>query len=339
MKKWTLLVIPEGQGSTSTLQLHAFYLWAAVGVLVLLTFTSAFFFKRHQISQQEMEHLADWNRQMQMLQLQENSNSGGGELDPEALRELGQRIRSEYEARDNAITEDLNALYDLESQVRQVHGLPPRSSSAVPPPVNGNANGDNGRGGGPSVYRTSAAHEDPLMARPPTLIYGASRPSADLIVQEINLRMESLQHLLDSLEEKQNEVARTPSIRPTNHPNARISSGFGYREDPFNSTLRHHDGIDFSAPPGTNVLATGQGTVLKAEYDGHFGNVVEIDHGDGKTTLYGHMQKLLVSAGDEVERGEVIGLVGSTGRSTGPHIHYEVRRNGQPVDPSSYLGS
>ena len=338
MKKWTLLVIPEGQGNTSTLQLHAFHLWAAVGVLVLLTFTSAFFFKRYQISQEETAHLAEWNRQMQILQSQDNNNANGAEeLDPEMLRELGQRIRAEYEARDNAITEDLNALYDLESQVRQVHGLPPRNSSAVPPPANGN--GDNGRGGGPSVYRSAGTQEDSLMARPPTLIYGASRPSADLIVQEINLRMESLEHLLDNLEEKQNEVARTPSIQPTNHPDARMSSAFGYRADPFSNSLRHHDGMDFAAPPGSDVLATGQGTVIKAEYDGHFGNVVEIDHGEGKTTLYGHMQELLVSAGDEVERGEVIGLVGSTGRSTGPHIHYEVRREGQPVDPSPYLGS
>lgn len=337
MKKWTLLVIPEGQGNTSTLQLHAFYLWAAVGVLVLLTFTSAFFFKRYQISQEEMEHLAEWNRQIQMLQVRENNANSDKESDPELLHELGQRIRAQYEARDNAITEDLNALYDLESQVRQVHGLPPRSSLGVPSPANGT--GDDGRGGGPSVYRSARAQEDPMMARPPTLIYGASRPSADLIVQEINIRMESLEHLLDNLEEKQNQVARTPSIQPTDHPDARVSSSFGYREDPFSHSLRHHDGIDFSAPPGSDVLATGQGTVVKAEYDGHFGNLVEIDHGEGKTTLYAHMQELLVSPGDEVERGEVIGLVGSTGRSTGPHIHYEVRREGQPVDPSPYLGS
>ncbi|MFP4171739.1 MAG: M23 family metallopeptidase [Candidatus Hydrogenedentota bacterium] len=337
MKKWTLLVIPEDQGNTSTLQLHAFYLWAAVGVLVLLTFTSAFFYKRYQISQEDMEHLAEWNRQMQMLQVSEDNTASAEELDAELIQELGQRIRSQYEARDNAITEDLNALYDLESQVRQVHGLPPRSSLAVPPPANGDS--DDGRGGGPSLYRSAAAQEDPMMARPPTLIYGASRPSADLIVQEINIRMESLEQLLDNLEEKQNQVARTPAIQPTNHPNARVSSNFGYREDPFSHSLRHHDGMDFSAPPGSDVLATGQGTVIKAEYEGHFGNMVEIDHGDGQTTVYGHMQELLVSPGEEVERGDVIGLVGSTGRSTGPHIHYEVRRDGQPVDPSSYLGS
>ncbi|MFO7775384.1 MAG: M23 family metallopeptidase [Candidatus Hydrogenedentota bacterium] len=337
MKKWTLLVIPEGQGNTSTLQFHAFYLWAAVGVLVLLTFTSAFFFKRYQISQEEMEHMAEWNRQMQVLQVRADNENGAEQLDPEFIQELGQRIRSQYEARDNAITEDLNALYDLESQVRQVHGLPPRSSLAVPPPAN--ENGDDGRGGGPSLYSSAGAQEDPMMARPPTLIYGASRPSADLIVQEINIRMESLENLLDNLEEKQSQVARTPAIQPTNHPNTRISSNFGYREDPFSHSLRHHDGIDFSAPAGSDVLATGRGTVTKAEYDGHFGNLVEIDHGDGKTTVYGHMRELLVSPGEEVERGDVIGLVGSTGRSTGPHVHYEVRRDGQPVDPSSYLGS
>lgn len=346
MRKWTLLVIPQGQGNTSTLHVYGFQIWTVVLVLALLSFCSAFFFKRHQISQHEIQRLEQHALELQAAQSEpapagngngEASNPGLGE---EELAELGRRIRAEYEARDEAITAELTALYDLERQVREIHGLPPRTSTAAPPPSsNGNGGNGNGRGGGPSVLSGVPPDADELMARPASLIYGMARPSADIMVQEINLRSESLLDLVMSMEEMQDEVARTPSIWPTNHGQARISSEFGYRQDPFNRSVRHHDGVDFAAPPGTNVLATGRGVVVTAEYDTYLGNVVKLDHGDGKQTWYGHMQEYTVTVGQEVNRGQVIGKVGSTGRSTGPHIHYEVRINGEPVDPAKYLGN
>ncbi len=337
MKKWTLLVIPQGQSATSTmLNVYAIQIWCVVGLLVALTFASAFFYKRYQITQDELARAQEVTRD-----LQANQSSGNGaanpSLSPDELAELGRQIRAEYEARDNAITRGLSELYDLEQQVREVHGLPPRTTAAVPPPLNGN--NVNGQGGAPSVFSEAPVETDEMMARPATLTYGLARPSADVMVQEINLRTESLRDLLHSMEEMQDRVARTPSIWPTNHSRAQISSGFGYRRDPFNSSVRHHDGVDFSAPHGSNVKVTGRGVVVGSEYDQYLGNVVKVDHGDGLETWYGHMHERHVDVGDQVERGDVIGLVGSTGRSTGPHIHYEVRRNGQPVDPSKFLGN
>lgn len=117
----------------------------------------------------------------------------------------------------------------------------------------------------------------------------------------------------------------------------RISSGFGPRPNPINRRNEVHRGIDIPAPTGTNIVAAGGGTVVSAGWMGGFGNTVLIDHGGGYSTLYAHASALLVSAGQNVTRGQVIARVGSTGFSTGPHLHFEVRRNGTAVNPVSYL--
>ncbi|MHB9133498.1 MAG: murein hydrolase activator EnvC family protein [Armatimonadota bacterium] len=113
----------------------------------------------------------------------------------------------------------------------------------------------------------------------------------------------------------------------------RISSGFGYRTHPVFRTRKLHTGIDIAAPMGTPIVTTGGGEVIYAGWRGGYGNAVIIDHGRGKATLYGHMSSIAVGNGQVVKRGQLIGRVGSTGISTGPHCHYEVRINGQPVNP------
>lgn len=131
------------------------------------------------------------------------------------------------------------------------------------------------------------------------------------------------------------KLASIPAIQPvSNHDLDRIASGFGMRIDPVYGTPKMHKGLDFTAPQGTPIYATGNGIVTTAGYseDG-FGNHVEINHGYGYETLYGHMIKVKVRPGQKVKRGEVIGWVGSTGKSTGPHCHYEVHVNGEEVDP------
>lgn len=126
-----------------------------------------------------------------------------------------------------------------------------------------------------------------------------------------------------------------PSARPVNM--ATITSGFGVRSDPFRRTAAMHAGIDLAAPTGTAVYATADGTVDRAEWSGGYGNCVEIDHGKGLQTRFGHLSRILVHAGQIVHRGDLIALVGSTGRSTGPHLHYEVRMDGHAVNPMPYL--
>ena len=128
---------------------------------------------------------------------------------------------------------------------------------------------------------------------------------------------------------------------PTQRPvaNALIGSKFGWRADPFNGRTSLHTGLDFAAPTGTPIMAAAVGSVVTSEHHYAYGNMVEIDHGNDLVTRYAHASKILVKKGDLVKRGQVIALVGSTGRSTGPHLHFEVMMQGQFQDPSRFLAS
>ncbi len=130
-------------------------------------------------------------------------------------------------------------------------------------------------------------------------------------------------------------LAATPAIQPVSNKDlSRMASGFGYRIDPVYKTTKMHAGLDFAAPQGTPIYATADGVVTLAGNTGNgYGNHVVINHGYNYETLYGHMVRVKVRQGQKVNRGEVIGWVGSTGKSTGPHCHYEVHKNGTPVDP------
>ena len=130
-------------------------------------------------------------------------------------------------------------------------------------------------------------------------------------------------------------LSHTPAIQPvSNKELSRLASGFGRRIDPIYKTVKMHAGLDFAAPQGTPIYATADGTVTTAgNTNNGYGNHVVINHGYGYETLYGHMVKVKARAGQAVKRGEVIGWIGSTGKSTGPHCHYEVHKNGQKINP------
>jgi murein DD-endopeptidase MepM/ murein hydrolase activator NlpD len=117
----------------------------------------------------------------------------------------------------------------------------------------------------------------------------------------------------------------------------RVTSGFGIRNDPFTGQLAMHEGLDFVADMGTSIFATATGTVTRSGWDASYGNVIEISHLEGFTTRYAHLSKRNVQEGQKVERGQVIALLGSTGRSTGPHLHYEVMRNDRVLNPTQVL--
>lgn len=118
-----------------------------------------------------------------------------------------------------------------------------------------------------------------------------------------------------------------------------LSSTFGHRIDPFHGNLAFHKGVDFAGDSGSDIVATGGGIVTFAGNKPAYGEMVEISHGDGISTLYAHASKVLVRTGDIVKEGQVIAILGNTGRSTGPHVHYEVRRNGVPINPATYVAS
>ena len=146
---------------------------------------------------------------------------------------------------------------------------------------------------------------------------------------------ESLQEdLLLRADKNLDILRRTPLGRPLSGP---ISSPFGYREDPINGDKGFHSGVDMQGKRGEKVMATADGTVIQANNNGDYGHFVEISHGNGFTTSFSHLQEYKVKKGDKVKRGQVIGLVGSTGRSTGVHLHYELCQNGNPINPVTFM--
>ena len=149
---------------------------------------------------------------------------------------------------------------------------------------------------------------------------------------------ESFGQLVDLAGSKQEMLESIPAIQPVRNSDLkRMASGYGYRIHPIYKVRKMHWGMDFSAPTGTEIFATGNGKVVevKKKYNG-YGHHIKIQHGYGYETLYAHMSKILVRKGQRVERGEVIGLVGSTGTSVAPHLHYEVFKEGKRVNPAHY---
>jgi len=157
----------------------------------------------------------------------------------------------------------------------------------------------------------------------------------NLLGSPVKVQDNSYKQIDGLIKNKEQLLSHTPAIQPVSNKDLnRIASGFGYRIDPVYKTVKMHAGLDFAAPQGTPIYATANGTVSVAGNKGNgYGNHVIINHGYGYETLYGHMVKVKASAGQDVSRGEVIGWVGSTGKSTGPHCHYEVHKKGNKIDP------
>ncbi|MFN5147527.1 MAG: M23 family metallopeptidase [Flavobacteriia bacterium] len=163
----------------------------------------------------------------------------------------------------------------------------------------------------------------------------------DFLEQRLHGQSLSFKELLDLAKNKEKMLASIPAIQPVSNKNLReMASGFGYRIDPIYKTRRMHTGMDFTARTGTDVYATGDGVVEELESSGWgYGRCIVINHGYGYKTRYAHLSAFKVKRGQKVKRGELIGLVGSTGKSTGPHLHYEVEKGGKKVNPIHYYHS
>ncbi|HOX76522.1 MAG TPA: M23 family metallopeptidase [Bacteroidales bacterium] len=161
----------------------------------------------------------------------------------------------------------------------------------------------------------------------------------DQITAKMYIQSKSFDEVYEMAINKSRLLAGIPAIQPvSNQDLRRLSSYFGWRTDPFYKVQKFHEGVDFSAPPGTEIYATGDGKVLQADRSKTgYGNQIVIDHGFGYKTMYAHLQSFKVRAGETVKRGQVIGTLGSTGKSTSPHLHYEVWKNNTPVNPINYF--
>lgn len=163
------------------------------------------------------------------------------------------------------------------------------------------------------------------------------RHKVDVLEREMYVQARSYEELLEIAKNQEIRMENIPAIQPVlNKDLKRMASGYGWRVDPVYHVRRFHEGMDFTAPTGTDIFATGNGKVVYSGWKQGYGETVEIDHGFNYTTRYAHCSKRMVKVGQTVKRGDVIALVGNTGKSTGPHLHYEVHYNGKPVDPRNY---
>jgi murein DD-endopeptidase MepM/ murein hydrolase activator NlpD len=246
-------------------------------------------------------------------------------------------VQGEFEQRDRFMRDNLNAmaqkvgemqakLVRLESLSERVAGQVGLKPTDLKAPGAGSGKGATaaaGGQGGPYVPLSTPSVES-LMS-----LIDQMGDRTDLHIDVFTLAESKLQ---------EGRLAKLlmPSIAPVAVP---VGSGFGFRPDPFTGRAALHAGIDFPAEPGTAVVAAAGGVVVSTESHPAYGNLVEIDHGNGLVTRYAHALKVLVRAGDVIKRGQAIAQVGNTGRSTGPHLHFEVLVDGTPQDPAKFLGA
>jgi septal ring factor EnvC (AmiA/AmiB activator) len=161
--------------------------------------------------------------------------------------------------------------------------------------------------------------------------------NVDNLTRKVKLELASYSSIYNKVIKESDRLQSIPSIRPVN--GGYINSGFGYRNDPFTSKPRFHYGQDITVSSGTNIYAPADGVVKYSARQGGFGKVIKLDHGYGYRTIFAHLSKFYVKWGQKVKRGDLIGKSGNTGRSAGPHLHYEVHRNGVPQNPLDYFFS
>ncbi|MEO1030183.1 MAG: M23 family metallopeptidase [Bacteroidota bacterium] len=169
-------------------------------------------------------------------------------------------------------------------------------------------------------------------------LIGESNKRLDILEKAIVVQSKSLDEIAKLAEDKEKFLEAIPAIQPVNNENlTRMASGYGFRTDPFTKARKFHFGMDFTAPRGTPVYATGNGIVRRADNrSSGYGKHIRIDHGYGYMTLYAHLYKYNVRVNQRVKRGDLIGYVGSTGRSEAPHLHYEVQKDGQRINPINF---
>ena len=155
------------------------------------------------------------------------------------------------------------------------------------------------------------------------------------ISRNVNLGFKSYESIYDKVKKDINRISKIPSIRPVK--DGYLNSSFGYRKDPIDNVARFHQGQDITVKTGTPIYAPADGIVKRAYYAGGFGNHIKLDHGNGYTTLFAHLSKIKVKHGQKVNRGEIIGLTGNTGRSTAPHLHYEIHHYGESKNPLDFF--
>jgi murein DD-endopeptidase MepM/ murein hydrolase activator NlpD len=234
-------------------------------------------------------------------------------------------VKDESEQRDRFMRENIDAMAkrvgELQAKVLQLEQLTERVSQLAGVPV-------------PASAKSPPASGGVLIGNHPLTVEQLQSTLSDLETVN-NQKMDLLTLMETRLFDQKIAKLLVPTAQPV--PGSHLGSAFGWRVDPFTGRSALHSGLDFQADPGTPILAAAGGVVVVQEYHPGFGNMVEIDHGNGLITRYAHASATFVKKGDLVKRGQKIAAVGSTGRSTGPHLHFEVLADGTPQDPQKFL--
>lgn len=303
-KKYTILVIPEGTHRVKRFSLHAL-----VFPFIFLLLASALGLVGYMYVEYRTMAAAMPNYQAVRQQAQHQSFQ---------LGELSVQLED--------FKEQLDQVRSFNDKLRELSRLDTKLAGAMQEVEAPGLGGPEGNRSGAGIKIVSSAHERQIMAM--------SRELDQLRTESENeLRMQ--QELVKFLQQRRSILQATPSIWPTR---GLVTSGYGQRNSPWSGKMAHHRGLDIAAPIGTPVKAPADGVVTFSDYDGAYGRTIVITHGYGMTTRYAHLSASSVTVGQQVKRGELIGKVGNTGRSTGPHLHYEVHLSGVPTNPRNYLG-
>ncbi len=240
-----------------------------------------------------------------------------------ALRIENSRMQAQYKVLSNRLDEALEVMQDLQQRDDNLYRVVLQAD-----PIS-----DAVRLGG---YGKTNRYRDLMDMANADLVINTTQKT-DLLVKQIYIQSKSFDEVVALCKDHDEMLKCIPAIQPVSNKNLKhTASGFGVRIDPIYQTPKFHGGMDFSANTGTPVYVTGDGTVTSADWETGYGNIIEVDHGFGYRTRYAHLSAMDVRRGQRVQRGEVIGKVGSSGKSTGPHLHYEVLVNGHKVNPVNY---
>ncbi len=313
--RWNVMVVPQSANSVPfTFNVTRLMVRGSVlGVLLVMGLTIIGWSRSLRIA--EEAHRAEVVRLEAMLNADRAAMQGGLE---EAQTSL-QMVR-----------DSMVPLLESENKMRAIAGLSPRYRDAEVP-----MGGQGGRGSHPDVS-DAVERLDPAELNLPPLPDWAEASVPELLA-EFSLLATSYEAIEGALQEESSRLDSTPLINPVDHIDAWISSRYGYRTDPFTGKRRFHEGLDVVAPRGATILAPANGTVTYAGWKAGLGKLVVIKHGFGFETEYAHCDRLWVKKGETVVRGQRIAALGSTGRSTGAHLHYEVRLGGKLVNPYRYI--
>lgn len=300
-KFYTIMIVPHADKETVTLRIPVFAIGVFMTLCVALLFMFVMEYHDHNRMKKENQLLVQYKEEADLLRRELTAVSSQlAQIESYAL-----------------------ALEQIELQIREERGWDAEKVVAVNP-----------------IDKDLLTSRDLLKNRDKNVVTVASFVINDTktdiaqLNQTLPVQQENMSLLLDQLAEDNQRISHTPSIWPAE---GKVTSKFGYRKSPFSGRREFHDGLDIANRRNTPIIAAADGAVVYAQYQSGYGKQIMIKHGYGLKTSYSHLSSYAVSSGEKVKKGEVIGYMGSTGWSTGNHLHYMVYRNGVPVDPIDYL--